>query len=72
MKNLLNFTCCFCDNKIESNEIDPCDINILTNYDKPKEKQANQTFWCHLECFRKALHSDLRKHLVVNLLSNND
>ena len=43
---------------------------ILTNWDKPKSKQGNQTFWCHIDYFRKALHFDIRNDLVVDLLTD--
>lgn len=62
--------CCFCNEHIESNNINPCDLNILTNWDKPEEKQRNQTFWCHIECFQKKLHKNVRQHLIVQLLTN--
>ncbi len=65
-----NVICCFCNKNIKSDEINPCDINILTNWDKSKERQHNQTFWCHVECFREKLHKDVQKNLVVHLLSS--
>lgn len=61
--------CCFCNMHIESDNINPCDLNILTNWDKEKDLQRNQTFWCHLECFRNKLHKNVRKHLLVDLLT---
>lgn len=64
-----NVLCCFCNMIIESDEFNPCDINILTNWNKPKSMQNNQTFWCHLECFKEKLHRDMKQHLVVHLLS---
>jgi len=64
--------CCFCNNIIDSDVVNPCDISILTNWDKPKNKQHNQTFWCHINCFRKALHSEVRDNLVVDLLTDKD
>lgn len=66
--------CCFCNKNIKITDIDPCDIDILINWDKSKEKQHNQTFWCHLECFREKLHANIRIHLMVDLLvaSGND
>lgn len=60
--------CCFCNAGIESTKIDPCDLNILINYDKPKDQQDNQMFWCHIECFRKSLHENIRKMLVVDII----
>jgi hypothetical protein len=68
MSENLRYRCCFCDQMIESTRINPCDLNILINYDKPKDEQDNQTFWCHIECFRKSLHENIRKMLVVDIL----
>jgi len=64
--------CCFCGENIVSDDINPCDINILTNWDKSIKKQNNQTFWCHLDCFREKLHSSVRPHLLVDLLSQGE
>lgn len=69
MENL-RYRCCFCDQMIVSTNVDPCDLNILINYDKSKDRQDNQTFWCHIECFRKSLHDDIKKLLVVDLVDN--
>lgn len=62
-------SCCFCNEGIYSSEVDPCDLNVLTNWDKEKSKQAHQTLWCHLDCLRSKIHPQVRQHLVVHLLS---
>lgn len=62
--------CCFCNKNVESDAINPCDINILSNWDKEKNKQHNQTFWCHYECFREKLHTDVQQHCIIHLLDN--
>jgi hypothetical protein len=67
--NKSGLACCFCYINIEVTDVDPCDINILTNWDKPKTKQSDQTFWCHLECFRSKMHPSLQIHLVVDIIS---
>lgn len=66
---VLGLLCCFCNEGVRSNQYDPCDLLIATNWDKPKNRQHDQSFWCHLECFRKALHKDIKQHLLVDLLS---
>lgn len=60
--------CCFCNKSINSDLTNPCDINITTNWDKSIERQHNQTFWCHIECFKEKLHKDVQQHLMVHLL----
>lgn len=62
------YRCCFCNKIIESDKVNPCDLNILINIDKPKEKQDNQTFYCHIDCFKDRLHEEIKKLLVVNLI----
>lgn len=61
--------CCFCNRSIQSTEVNPCELIIITNWDKSIELQNNQNFWCHIDCFKTRLHSDLQQHLVVDLLS---
>lgn len=64
--------CCFCNDVVKSTHIDPCDLNVLTNWDKPKNKQKNQTFWCHFACLKDKFHKDVKKHLVLDILSYDD
>lgn len=65
----LKYRCCFCNQMIESTNVDPCDVNILINYDKAKEQQDNQTFWCHIRCFREKLHNEIKNLLVVDAVN---
>lgn len=64
----VRFRCCFCNTKIQSSEVDPCDVNILINIDKPEEKRDSQTFYCHVACFKSKMHGDMRGYLVVDIL----
>lgn len=66
--NKLEVTCCFCNKKVISNVTDPCDLNILCNWDKDESKQYNQTFYCHLACFKEKLDYHIRPHLVLEVL----
>lgn len=66
------YRCCFCNTMIESNQVDPCDLNILINVDKPKEKQDNQTFYCHVRCFEERLHENIRNYLIVHFVENEE
>lgn len=61
--NELEFECCFCGEGIESNKTDPCDINVLINIDKSKDKQYSQFFYCHLMCFKKTLTGSVPLYL---------
>lgn len=59
------FACCFCNKSIESSKTDPADINILINFDKDKEYQRNQSFYCHVKCFEDKLHSAIKIHFFL-------
>lgn len=63
----IHYRCCFCNTMIQSNDVDPCDLNILINIDKPKNKQDNQTFYCHIHCFEQKLHNNMRGYLVLHI-----
>jgi len=64
----LQFRCCFCNTMIVSTDVDPCDINILINVDKPKQEQDNQTFYCHVSCFKERLHDNIKKLFIVDMV----
>jgi len=66
----ITFRCCFCNTHVHSTNVDPCDINILINIDKPKDKQDNQTFYCHADCFKNILHKDLKGLFIVDLVDD--
>lgn len=66
----MNVSCCFCGTRVESNDVNPCEVNVLKNWDKPRFKQHDQSFWCHLECFKERMHIDLQQHLLIHLLSD--
>lgn len=57
---------------IESGKINPCEIVLLSNWDKPKETQNAQNFWCHYECFKEKLHNDIQQHLMLHLLDTSE
>ncbi len=53
MKN--SYTCCFCNEKIESTKIDITSLIVVSNWDKSPEKQQEQQLFCHMECLRSKL-----------------
>jgi hypothetical protein len=57
---------------INSTDTDPCDVNILINIDKAKDKQDNQTFYCHVDCFKEKLHEKIRGYLVVQIVDDDN
>lgn len=62
----LDYLCCFCNQVIKSTKVDPADINLQINIDKPKTQQYSQTFWCHVECFRSKLHDAMKMHFHLH------
>lgn len=65
-----NIQCCFCNSSIISTDKDPCEVIINTNWDKSLEKQSDQSFWCHLDCFKEKMHKSIQQHLLVHLVEN--
>ncbi len=70
MMSEILYRCCFCNKMIISGPVDPCDVNILTNIDKAKGSQQNQTFYCHASCFEGHLHEAIRGYLVVHIVGD--
>lgn len=68
MIEAVNYRCCFCNTKIESSDVDPCDVNILINIDKAEEKRDSQTFYCHVNCFKSKMHMAMKGYLVVDIV----
>lgn len=64
----INVACCFCGNKINSDQLNPCDITISINWDREPGQKNDQFFWTHYECFKKKLHVDVKPHLFLDLL----
>lgn len=62
----LGFMCCFCNESITSSDPDPSDINVIANVDKPKDQQADQFFYCHLQCLKSKLHKNILEHFVLD------
>ena len=60
------YLCCFCNTLIYSANGNLMEIDILINFDKPKNQQCNQSFYCHMECFKKELHPKLKIHFHLD------
>jgi hypothetical protein len=48
----LVYGCCFCEDAIEPNGVDPCALVLIGKWSGPEEEQDSQQFWCHVECFK--------------------
>jgi hypothetical protein len=49
----LRLQCWYCGEGIEYRGFDPCAVIIVSNWDD-EEKQREQQFWAHAECFRRS------------------
>jgi len=61
--------CCLCGENIDSDNLNPCDIVISSNWDKQVREKNDQFFWVHFECFRDKMHESLRQYLVLDILA---
>ena len=60
------YFCCFCNTLIISSNGNPMEIDILINFDKPKNQQDNQSFHSHMEFFKEELHPQLKIPFVLD------
>lgn len=67
--NGMELECCFCSQGVRAGIVNPCNLSILTNIDKLSDRQDNQLFFCHVECFKIALHDDIKERLVLKQLT---
>lgn len=62
----LGFSCCFCNKSVGSDDVNPCDLSIVTNIDKDKKEQASQWMFCHVGCFKATIHAEMVGYFVVD------
>jgi hypothetical protein len=60
------FKCCFCNEGILENNVDPIDISIVLNEDMQKNNGSSQSFYAHFNCFKQKLYKDLQGYLVTD------
>lgn len=65
----LHFTCCFCNQRIQDTDVDPCNINIMANYGKEVDYQPTQDFFCHFACLKNGLHSYYKEYFLETTFS---
>lgn len=49
------YQCCFCGEGVIETAVDPCAIVLVGNWAGPEQEQAEQQFFCHVACFKKAM-----------------
>jgi len=62
--NKFNFQCCFCNEGIAENKVDPIDISIIFNEDMLLKTGATQDFWAHFYCLQEKLHPYMKGYLI--------
>jgi len=57
--------CSLCGESIEekAHKLDPCGLYIISNIMEEEDKQNENLFFCHYECFRMAMDAGTRVHL---------
>lgn len=66
LDNTSPYCCCFCNNGIESQGFDPCDLTVASNFDKEKKRHQSQWFFCHVSCFKTNMHREMQKFFVAD------
>lgn len=51
-KEPIRFVCVFCGETIAPGELDPCALIVVAAIDRPRPKQKEQTFYCHINCLK--------------------
>jgi hypothetical protein len=62
-ESAIKYECCICKETVASGELagsnlDPCELLLIVNFDKPREEHKEQSFFCHFECFRTLVNND--------------
>lgn len=67
-----NVQCCFCGKRVSSDNRNPGEVIIVSNWDKPKGRQREQVFWTHIECVGEKMHETVRPYYFLDLLEHDD
>ena len=46
------YQCLFCGESISPGTLDPCGLTLVTGFDRPRQKQREQIFYCHIACIQ--------------------
>ncbi|KPU42118.1 hypothetical protein OXPF_38970 [Oxobacter pfennigii] len=58
------YQCCFCGDKIESNQIDITALLVVSNWDKERDLQQEQQLFCHMECLQNKLADNVPLYIA--------
>jgi hypothetical protein len=63
-----NLLCCFCDETIESDQVNPCELIVKSNWDKPRCEQGDQVFFTHFKCLKERMGVSTKPYLVIDII----
>lgn len=57
----LSYQCCICKKPMSTtgentHSLDPCSLVLFGHADREWREQKEQTFYCHIECFRRIVN----------------
>ena len=61
-------SCCFCAQRVDSDQINPAEVIVVNNWDKPKNIQEEQVFWAHIQCFKDKMHVSYQKYFFLDVI----
>lgn len=64
VKDMWEFQCCFCNEAIKEDSVDPLDMNIVFNEDMIAKTGSFQNFYTHFHCLKEKLHPSFKGYLV--------
>lgn len=56
--------CCFCGQGIEPAIPDIASLEYTTCFDRTREFQKTQEFWCHTKCFQERLYPKVELYVL--------
>ena len=59
---MIEYECFICKGTVSGEDttssLDPCTIVLVANFDRVRDEQREQQFFCHFECFRRVVNND--------------
>jgi hypothetical protein len=56
----LTVSCAICGETVAAEGIDPCALVVVTRWNRPKDEQGVQQWFCHSACAKATLHPTAR------------
>lgn len=59
------YQCVFCAKRINKGALDVSSLILILKWDRPRDVQRTQQFFCHAECFRSRIHESVTRYLFI-------